>query len=134
MPMNVNPSQNPAPHSSGPGTPSHLPLPPHPQVVPLIPWQSRHAGTIDFPSNFPEAVTSPKYAFGTQCRWTLPPHRDWGIVIGQVYAPDQREDPTQWSWVYLILLHPHSPSGGWIAADWVDEQDLELLCLPEGLP
>jgi len=125
--MSVKSPENPDRQPSGSGTPSQL----HPfryqEVMPLIPWQSRHSGHAPLPSDFPEAVASPKYAFGTHCRWIPQPHRDWGIVIGQVYAPDEREDPTHWSWVYLLLLHPHSPSWGWIVADWVDEADLEPL-------
>ncbi|PSB14106.1 hypothetical protein C7B61_10860 [filamentous cyanobacterium CCP1] len=79
------------------------------------------------PPQFPAAVTPPKYPFGTHCRWLLQPHADAGVVIGQVYAPDERDAPTRWSWVYLILLQPSSPSWGWIVADWVDEADLEPL-------
>lgn len=125
--MSVNPPQNPDNHSSQPGTSSQRPLPHHQEVVPLIPWQSRHFRVIHIPHEFPETVAAPKYAFGTHCRWIPQPYRDWGIVIGQVYAPDEREEPTRWSWVYLILLHSHSPSGEWIVADWVDEEDLEPL-------
>ncbi|GAB4232074.1 MAG: hypothetical protein Kow00121_60190 [Elainellaceae cyanobacterium] len=99
-------------------------------AIPLIPWQSRHCRVITLPPQFPQSVAPPKYAFGTHCRWALQPHADAGVVIGQVYAPDQREDPVQWSWVYLILLHPSSPSWGWIVADWVDEADLEPLPSP----
>ena len=98
-----------------------------------MPWQSHYFGVLHLPSQFPETIAPPKYAFGTHCRWTPQPHRDCGIVIGQVYAPDEREEPVRWSWVYLLLLHPGSASGGWIVADWVDEEDLEPLHLPGGL-
>lgn len=114
MPMRVDP-------------PSHPDR--HPSVLPLMPWQSRHSSRIHLPPQFPQAVAPPKYTFGTPCRWVPQPHRDWGIVIGQVYAPDERDDPIRWSWVYLLLLHPDSPSWGWIVADWVDEDDLEPLDL-----
>lgn len=127
MSVSVDPPENPDRQSSQLGINSQLPLSCPEPGMPLTPWESHHFGRISLPPQFPQTVAPPKYAFGTHCRWTLQPHRDWGIVIGQVYAPDQREEPTQWSWVYLILLHPQSPSGGWIVADWVDEADLEPL-------
>ncbi|MCU0550084.1 MAG: hypothetical protein MUC48_12110 [Leptolyngbya sp. Prado105] len=33
----------------------------------------------------------------------------------------------QWSWLYLLLLDPDSPSQQWLLADWVEEEQLELL-------
>ena len=53
----------------------------------------------------------------------------WGSIIGYVYLPrsDSSHETPQWSWIYLILLDAGSPSRDWIAADWVGEEDLEIL-------
>jgi hypothetical protein len=79
-------------------------------------------------------VQLPKYSLGSRCRLTPQPCSERGRIIGQIYAPVFKDlDKTglkkidQWSWIYLILLDADSPSRGWIIADWVDEEDLELL-------
>lgn len=89
----------------------------------LLPWQN---GDVEAtPPNFTTARQA-KYPLGTRCRCVPTPQTDWGTVIGQIYAPDQKNSH-QWSWLYLLLLDSDSPSRGWIVADWVDEEDLELL-------
>lgn len=84
---------------------------------------------VNLPSGFPEPLTIPRYSIGMHCRWIPSPQTDWGTVIGQVYAPDSATEPgnSQWSWLYLLLLDPDSPSCGWVDVDWVSEEDLELL-------
>lgn len=95
----------------------------------LIPWQSKAQRAIELPLNFPEAVSVPRYALGTRCRWIPMPETDWGTIIGQVYTPQESQgaEIPQWSWIYLLLLDSSSPSHQWLLADWVDEEDLELL-------
>jgi hypothetical protein len=79
------------------------------------------------------AAQLPKYSIGNRCRLAPQTHSEWGTIIGQIYAPvfkdldKARQKTDRWSWIYLILLDTDSPSRGWIIADWVDEEDLELL-------
>lgn len=84
---------------------------------------------IDLPTHFPDVINSPKYPIGSRCRWVPTPATDWGTVIGQIYVPSRTENKaaTQWNWAYLLLLDPNSPSRQWLAADWVDEENLEPL-------
>lgn len=92
--------------------------------------------SIALPLAFPKTVAVPKYPVGARCGWIPTPQTDWGTVIGQVYAPhltDAQSAP-QWSWLYLLLLDPDSPSRGWIAADLVSEEDLELLAPEQPQP
>lgn len=79
------------------------------------------------------AAQLPKYSVGSRCRSSPQSLSEWGTIIGQIYAPvfkdsdRARQKTDQWSWIYLVLLDIDSPSRGWIIADWVDEEDLELL-------
>jgi hypothetical protein len=92
----------------------------------------QNASVVVIPPNFATAQL-PKYSIGSRCRLVPQPHSEWGTIIGQIYAPvfknldKARQKTDRWSWIYLILLDTDSPSRGWIAADWVDEEDLELL-------
>ncbi|NJL41365.1 MAG: hypothetical protein HC899_35145 [Leptolyngbyaceae cyanobacterium SM1_4_3] len=99
----------------------------------LIPLQSRTVRAIALPPNFPETTQFPRYPFGTRCRWIPNPSTDWGTIIGQVYAPVETVElsDSQWSWLYLLLLDADSPSRTWLVADWVEEDSLELLPVPD---
>jgi hypothetical protein len=90
------------------------------------------ASVVIIPPDF-AAAQVPKYSIGSRCRLVSQPCSEWGTIIGQIYAPvfkdldKARQKTDRWSWIYLILLDADSPSRGWIIADWVDEEDLELL-------
>jgi hypothetical protein len=90
--------------------------------------QARELSGLDLPPGFPNAIGLPKYPVGSRCRWVPMPATDWGIVIGQAYAPSKLDDAasTRWDWSYLLLLDADSPSRQWLLADWVDEADLEF--------
>ncbi|MBP0016056.1 MAG: hypothetical protein J7647_00695 [Cyanobacteria bacterium SBLK] len=51
----------------------------------------------------------------------VPP--DFGIVLGRFYGyiPER----SRWSWCYLVLLDPASPSARWCSIDTAWESDLE---------
>jgi hypothetical protein len=95
----------------------------------MFDFLSENIRPLDLPPGSPKSVDSPKYQVGERCRWIPTQHTDWGSIIGHIYLPrsDSSHETPQWSWIYLILLDADSPSRGWIIADWVDEEDLELL-------
>lgn len=92
----------------------------------------QNASVVVTPPDF-TAAQLPKYSIGSRCRSAPQTHSEWGTIIGQIYAPvfkelgKTRQKTDWWSWIYLVLLDADSPSRGWIIADWVDEEDLELL-------
>lgn len=92
----------------------------------------QNASVVVIPPDF-AAAQLPKYSIGSRCRLAPQTHSEWGTIIGQIYAPvfkdlgKSRQKADWWSWIYLVLLDADSPSRGWIIADWVDEEDLELL-------
>jgi hypothetical protein len=95
----------------------------------LFSWDSQALPALSLPPNFPETTSCPKYQMGSRCRWIPNPHTDWGTIIGQIYSP-YRLDPSsevRWSWLYLLLLDPDSPSQQWLVADWVEEEQLEVI-------
>jgi hypothetical protein len=98
----------------------------------------QNASVVVTPPNF-AAAQLPKYSIGSRCRLAPQPHSEWGTIIGQIYAPvfkdldKARQKTDQWSWIYLVLLDADSPSRGWIIADWVDEEDLELVSAGQNL-
>lgn len=100
----------------------------------MFDFLSENIRPLDLPPGFPQSVASPKYQIGERCRWIPTQNTDWGSIIGHVYLPrsDSSYERPQWSWIYLILLDADSPSRDWIAADWVGEEDLEIL--PEQAP
>lgn len=100
----------------------------------MFDFLSENIRRLDLPPGFPKSVDSPKYQVGERCRWIPTQHTDWGSIIGHVYLPrsDSSHETPQWSWIYLLLLDADSPSRSWIAADWVSEEDLEIL--PEQAP
>lgn len=95
----------------------------------LVTWQGNKRPPVILPVGFPADTKLPKYALGDRCRWIPNPNTDWGVVIGQIYAPAATEPPcdSQWLWLYLLLLDADSPSRQWLMADWVEEQELERL-------
>jgi hypothetical protein len=93
----------------------------------------QNTSVVVIPPDF-AAAQVPKYSIGSRCRLVPQPCSEWGTIIGQIYAPvfkdldkARQKKIDQWSWIYLVLLDTDSPSRGWIIADWVDEEDLELL-------
>ncbi|PSB12910.1 hypothetical protein C7B76_21755 [filamentous cyanobacterium CCP2] len=99
-----------------------------------------NASVVVIPPDF-AASQLPKYSIGSRCRLAPQTHSEWGTIIGQIYAPVFKDldkagqkKIDRWSWIYLVLLDADSPSRGWIAADWVGEEDLELLSAGQDLP
>lgn len=84
---------------------------------------SEAVSTPDF-----RVVQPPRYSVGSRCRTVPTPHTEWGTVIGHIYAPvlESSGEVRQWSWIYLLLLEPDSPSRDWVLGDWVEEEDLEI--------
>lgn len=95
----------------------------------FVAWQSSNFKDISLPARLPPAIPNPTYPLGSRCRWIPNPHTDWGTIIGQIYSPYHLDHSSevQWSWLYLLLLDPDSPSQQWLVADWVEEEQLELL-------
>ena len=94
----------------------------------LSSWRNRANKKTEQLQVFPEHVLVPKYSVGDRCRWIPLPETEWGTIIGLVYMPgsSDKQSSLQWVWVYLLLLDLDSPSRGWVDADWVEEEDLEL--------
>jgi hypothetical protein len=95
----------------------------------FVAWQSSDFKGISLPARLPQAIPNPAYSLGSRCRWIPNPHTDWGTIIGQIYSPYRLDHSSevQWSWLYLLLLDPDSPLQQWLVADWVEEEQLELL-------
>lgn len=95
----------------------------------FVAWQSSDFKDISLPTRLPQTIPNSTYPLGSRCRWIPNPHTDWGTIIGQIYSPYRlgRSSEVRWSWLYLLLLDPDSPSQPWLVADWVEEEQLELL-------
>jgi len=91
-------------------------------------WKAKDLSDVRQAMLLPNPLPLPRYSIGDRCRWIPMSTTDWGTVVGTVVLPEVRPDgPVVWSWVYLILLDPNSPSRQWVAADWAEASELERL-------
>jgi len=75
------------------------------------------------PSEFPQRIASPRFAWGDRVQWRPRPTADHGIIIGIQYAPAPHLQA--WSWKYTLWLDADSPSHAWTPCDTAWEADLE---------
>ncbi|MBD2054644.1 hypothetical protein H6F88_01130 [Oculatella sp. FACHB-28] len=84
--------------------------------------------SLPLPEKFPHSTSAPKFNLGDQVCWHPLPSQDFGTIVGLQYAPASHLKA--WSWRYLILLSPASPSRAWVQADLAWEDDLRLPGFP----
>ncbi|WP_242042140.1 hypothetical protein [Leptolyngbya sp. FACHB-541] len=80
--------------------------------------------SLPLPEKFPHTTSAPKFNLGDLVCWHPLPSQDFGTIVGLQYAPASHLKA--WSWRYLILLSPASPSRAWVQADLAWEDDLRL--------
>ena len=85
---------------------------------------------VNLPECFPQKLAVPKHDIGTRCQWVPPTDlTDRGTIIGRAFVPVGKKEQgcLGWNWLYLVFLDPDSPSRSWVVAEWVGENDIEVI-------
>jgi hypothetical protein len=85
---------------------------------------------VALPEFLPKPLPAPKFEIGQNVVWAHVPSRDFGCIVGAVWATQASTQAVGYH--YAVQLDPASPSAAeGITSDWAFEDDLELLPTPQ---
>lgn len=85
---------------------------------------------VALPELLPKTLPVPKFQIGQQVQWAHVPSRDFGRIVGTVWATERSTQAVGYH--YAVQLDAASPSvADGITSDWAFEDDLELLPTPQ---